>query len=343
MHTLLKRKLIESVQKNRASGLLFSGGLDSAILASANPQIKAITVSLKSEGEDLKYATSLAGLLNIEHYQKSVGVDEALAAVPKVIKILKTFDPAIPNDLVVYFGLKKAQELGINAVMTGDGSDELFAGYNFMQKISNLKGYIKKITPRMRFSSNKIGRFFKIRIVQPFLDKRFINFSLKISPQSKIKRQNGKLWGKWILRKAFEENLPARIVWQPKRPLEYGSGMSKLRDIISDKITDEEFKENSYSVKFMSKEHLYYYKIYRKAVGEIPRVKKGEKGCPACGAGIKKDIFHCKVCGHVLNEERRWLPMKKVTRNRKKTVIARRKKCKTTGTGLSHYILANKK
>lgn len=300
MHTLLKRKLIESVQKNRASGLLFSGGLDSAILASANPQIKAITVSLKSEGEDLKYATSLARLLNIEHYQKSVGVNEALAAVPKVIKILKTFDPAIPNDLVVYFGLKKAQELGINAVMTGDGSDELFAGYNFMQKISNLKGYIKKITPRIRFSSNKIGEFFKVRIVQPFLDREFINFSLGISPEFKIKKQNGKVWGKWILRKAFEESLPARIVWQSKRPLESGSGMSRIRRIISAGVSDEEFRQakKASSVKFFSREHFYYYKLYKDIVGSIPQAGKGEKRCPGCGAGMKRDAHHCRICGY---------------------------------------------
>ncbi|GAH61519.1 unnamed protein product, partial [marine sediment metagenome] len=91
----LRAKLIESVQKNRASGLLFSGGLDSAILATLNPEVKAITVSLinqattnsdvvarftcarlcpqgykgiryKNEGKDVKFATSLVRLLKIE-------------------------------------------------------------------------------------------------------------------------------------------------------------------------------------------------------------------------------------------------------------------------------------
>ncbi|MCG2677327.1 asparagine synthase-related protein, partial [bacterium] len=195
----LKTKLFESVQRNKAKGLLFSGGLDSAVLAAISPGIKAITVSLinqattdsdvvarfighKNEGEDVQYAISAARLLNIEHFHRQVGIEEALEAVPQVIKILKTFDPAIPNDLVVYFGLKQARELGIDEIMTGDGADELFGGYAFMQKIDDLEGYIRKITPRMRFSSNKIGEFFKIRTVQPFLDKKFIYFSLKISP-----------------------------------------------------------------------------------------------------------------------------------------------------------------
>ena len=153
----------------------------------------------------------------------------------------------------------------------------------------------------MRFSSNKIGEFFKIKIMQPFLDRKFIDFSLKIKPELKIKKQKGRLWGKWILRKSFEDILPEKIIWQSKRPLEYGSGMSRLRDIISSRITDAEFKENLYSVKFMNKEHLYYYKIYIKEIGEVPKPKKGEKSCPGCGAGIAINAFHCKVCGNVLN------------------------------------------
>ncbi|MBZ9577978.1 hypothetical protein KJA13_02985 [Patescibacteria group bacterium] len=297
----LRAKLTTAIQKNKTPALLFSGGLDSAILASFDSGVKAITVSLNSKGKDVKFATSLAGLLRIEHFQNKVSIDEAQEAVPEVIKILKTFDPAIPNDLTVYFGLKKAQELGINAVMTGDGSDELFAGYDFMQKIGDLEAYIKKITRRMKFGSNKIGQFFKIKIAQPFLDKELIDFSLRISPELKIKKENGKLLGKWILRKAFQDALPKDIVWQNKRPLEYGSGMNKLRDIITAKVSDREFKQKSrfYPIKFINKEHFYYYQIYKDVIGPIPQAKKGEKQCPGCSAGMSRGAFHCPVCGWV--------------------------------------------
>ena len=289
--------MIESARKNTASGLLFSGGLDSAILASVNSKVKAITVSLKSYGEDRRYANSAAKFLKIEHYQRSVDIDEAIDAVPEVIKILKTFDPAILNDLVVYFGLKKAKELGINEVMTGDGSDELFAGYSFMQKADDLKGYIERMSRKMKFSSNRIGEFFKIKIIQPFLDKEFIDFSLGIKPELKIKKQEGRVWGKWILRKSFEDSLPKDIVWQSKRPLEYGSGMKNLCDIISIEISDGEFKKDPYPVKFINKEHLYYYKIYRRIIGAIPKAKKGQRKCPVCSTGIAKGALHCYLCG----------------------------------------------
>lgn len=79
--------------------------------------------------------------------------------------------------------------------------------------------------------------------------------------------------------------------------------MTKLREIISQKISDEEFKEISESspIRFINKEHFYYYKIYMDVIGEIPKPDKEQKQCPGCGTGINLGSFHCKVCGYVLN------------------------------------------
>ena len=295
----LRERLKEAVGKNLAQGLLFSGGLDSGILAYLCPQIKAITVSLNSFGEDIKYARHLAQYLEIEQYHRAIDVEEAVEAIPEVIKILKSFDPAIPNDLTVYFGLKFAKEMGIKSVMSGDGSDELFAGYSFMHKISNLEDYIQRISRSMSFSSNILGRFLNIKIKQPYLDKEFIDFCLNIPSAYKLKKVRGQLWGKWILRKTLENILPKDIIWQKKRPLEQGSGMTRLRQILASKIEDDEFEqgENTYPIRFISKEHFYYYKIYRKEVGALPLPLPGERICPGCKTGLKKEARHCKICG----------------------------------------------
>ncbi|MDI6890044.1 MAG: asparagine synthase-related protein [Thermodesulfovibrionales bacterium] len=300
----LREKLEVAVKRNIATCLLFSGGLDTSILAFLNPDALAITISLESSGEDIKYAESLAKRLNLRHYHKNIGIDEAIDSIPTVIKILKSFDPAIPNDLVVYFGLKTAKELGVREIMTGDGADELFAGYSYMKYIKDLEGYIKRIASSLSFSSNELGDFFEIKIIQPYLDRDFLNFALQIPADLKIKKENDKIWGKWILRKAYEDVLPPKIIWQSKRPLEYGSGMTGLRQIVSCKVSDEELKGNTYPVRFMSKEHFYYYKIYKKVVGEIPEPKGNEKVCPGCSAGIDKSSFHCKICGYVLDWRR---------------------------------------
>ncbi|MFH1305034.1 MAG: asparagine synthase-related protein, partial [Candidatus Omnitrophota bacterium] len=177
---------------------------------------------------------------------------------------------------------------------------ELFAGYSYMRKINDLEAYIGRTSRQMIFNSNRMGEFFGIEISQPFIDEKVVDLSLKIPADLKIKTENGSFHGKWILRKAFEGILPDEVIWQDKRPLERGSGMDQLRRIIEDKVSDEEFRQYSSSMRFFNKEHVYYYKIYRDVVGDIPRPKKGDKKCPGCGAGIKKDVFHCRVCGNVL-------------------------------------------
>ncbi len=282
-------------------GILFSGGLDTSILAVLNPHLKAITVTLNSSGQDIKYAMIVANYLKMEHHHRTVEIEETLEAIPRVIKILKSFDPAIPNDVVVYFGLKSVREMGWTGMMTGDGADELLAGYSYMAELDDLEGYIKRIEPFLFFSSNKIAKFFDLRFSQPYLDEEFKEFTLGISTEFKIRKEKDRLWGKWILRKAFEDYLPDEVIWQDKRALEHGSGMTRLRAIIESRISDKEFEEKKkcYPVKFITKDHLYYYEIYRREVGEIPKPGNSQKSCTGCGAGIGVGSFHCKVCGNL--------------------------------------------
>jgi asparagine synthase (glutamine-hydrolysing) len=295
----IRQQLMKAVLYEPAEGVLFSGGLDSAILACINPAMKAITITLESHGLDIEYARNISGSKGIPLYHRKIGIEEAMSKIPIVIRMLESFDPALPNDLAVYFGLEYAKELGLKSIMTGDGSDEIFAGYSFMETLDDLEGYINNISPFLKFSSNRVGNHLGLAVKQPFLEASFFRFALSIDTAFKIKRTENKTWGKWILRYAFTDLIPNGHAWQTKRPLEEGSGMSYLRDIITSQISDKEFaeKKTRYGIQFLNKEHLYYYEIFRKEVGEIPPVREGEKQCKGCGAGMKKETFHCRVCG----------------------------------------------
>ncbi|MDL1968918.1 MAG: asparagine synthase-related protein [Deltaproteobacteria bacterium] len=284
----MKRRFAGAVSRNQAEGILFSGGLDSALVAAYSTNCRAISVGLESYGEDRYYAEKVAKFLELDHYHKTVKTEEVIAAIPEVIKILRSFDPAIPNDVTVWLGLKCAKDIGIKSMITGDGSDEFFLGYNFMLEKKDLKIYLDRMYRTMRFSSNKIGENLGIDIKQPFLDKEFMDFSQGIDVDFKIRKENGKTWGKWILRKAFEGVLPQEILWQSKRPLEVGSGMTRLRNIIESRVTDETFEagNRSFPIRFLSKEQFYYYRIYKDVVGKIPAPEKGQKICECCGAGM---------------------------------------------------------
>jgi len=66
----LRGILKEVIERNSYQGLLFSGGLDTSILAYLNPSVIAITVSLESFSEDLHYSKILAKFLNMKHYHR---------------------------------------------------------------------------------------------------------------------------------------------------------------------------------------------------------------------------------------------------------------------------------
>ena len=305
----LRELLRDAVEKNAADALLLSGGLDTSILAAVSEEAgkkrKALTVSMAgSSAPDLEYAKKIAQKFLYEHHLIHITENEALEKIPEVIKAVGSFDPALPNDLVIYIALKEAKNLGIGSVMTGDGADELFAGYSYMHGLSHeeLNKYIRNISKTMYFSSNKLGDFLGVEIKQPYLDTGIVDFALDINPGLKVKEIEGRKYGKWILRRAYEKEL-GEVAWRAKEPIEFGSGTTKLRDIIASKISDAEFaeKKREYEMEFMNKEHLFFYEIYKKVVGEVPKatakMKIKTNVCPLCKAELPENRFHCYICG----------------------------------------------
>lgn len=290
-----------AVYRHPADGLLLSGGIDSSILALFVPQVKALTLRLESFGDDVEYAQMMAQHLGMEHEVEVISVEEAFETIPEVIGALKTYDPHMPNHVAALAALRLAKEKGIKTIMTGDGGDELFAGYSYMLEKEDLGGYIRELAKRMHFSSRDLVQYVGLELSQPYLDQEFLELALEIEPALKVVTEGGKTWGKWILRKAFEDDLPQEVAWQEKRPFELGSGFSMLREFIDAKVSDDEFEEKvrSYPLKFYSKEHLFYYEIYDRIVGQIPPPQSGEKACQGCGGGMPISATHCKICGWV--------------------------------------------
>jgi len=304
----LRTKLKEAVGRNRAEGMLLSGGLDTSILAFlARPRI-GFTVGLKDfPASDLVYSEKIAKLLGMQHVKMEFTTEEAIATLPEVMRILKTFDLALPNDVSLYFALKLAAGSGIACIMAGDGPDELFAGYSYMAELprEDLGRYIRRLSQNWHFSVNELGRVLGIEVKQPFLDEDFVRFALEISPALKVKDGVGK----YILRKSFEDLIPAEMVWREKEAIEYGSGSTKLHQIIDSMVRDKEFESarDEVDIKFINKEHFFYWRIYNEVVGKIPKASPsapslftGEgwsevKSCPCCGAAMGK--YHCRTCG----------------------------------------------
>ncbi len=240
----LKSLLNQSVNRNHADALLLSGGLDSSILASIlNPKC-SLTVSLGNNTPDLEFAKSVAARYSENHIEIILTDEKLLKIIEQVIRILKTFDPMeIRNSSVVFVGMKVAQENGYANVMTGDGGDELFAGYNYLRRYFsntvNLDAELRRLWDRMHFSSLQIAKTNGIDVKTPFLDEKFSAYAKSIDVSNKIGEYGGYQWGKFILRKCFELELGKEIVWRQKFAQEQGAGTVKIKNYFSNNFDDD--------------------------------------------------------------------------------------------------------
>jgi len=302
----LRAILRRAVDRHEAEAILLSGGLDTSVLAflahERGSVQKALTVVLDgAHAPDLTYARKVAQRLQLEHHVIRLTEAEALRTLPEVIAVLRSFDPALPNDLVIYTALKEAKELGITQVMTGDGADELFAGYTYLFDLSadDLSRYIQHIAGTMQFSSNKLGAALGLGILQPYCDSALVDFALALRPELKVRERAGIVYGKWLVRRAFEAEL-GELAWRAKDPIEVGSGTAQLRSVIRSRISDAAFeaKKRAYKLAFMNKEHLYFYELYRAVVGELPEPgREAASVCPLCKVELPAAQLHCDRCG----------------------------------------------
>ncbi|MHB2035530.1 MAG: asparagine synthase C-terminal domain-containing protein [Nitrososphaerales archaeon] len=277
----LRRLVFKAVEDTLGDSILLSGGLDTSIIAaiaasvlevSEKKKFHTYTVILKeTPGPDLIYSKLVASRFGFPHHIRFVRFSELEAILPEVIRVLRSFDPMeIRNSVTVYLGLREAKLGCATKIMTGDASDELFAGYNFVLKLQRdvARETLVHLWEVMHFSSIPLAESLGIEARLPFLESGVKQFATKGVDFDYLvggREVSGELFGKYVLRKAFEDMLPAEIVWRKKTPIEYGSGTAMLSAIYAEKIKDSEYegKKRQYferdGVKLRDKEQLRYY------------------------------------------------------------------------------------
>ena len=303
------RALLEEITMQcDANWIAFSGGLDSSLLAQIKKDrdLNAITIITKDFlGTDLPYSQIVAKHIDIPLELKYVNIDEMLSAIESTIKILKNFnDIEIRNSIVPYLYLNTLKEKNVTKVITGDGADEIFAGYNFLVKKNDreLKSELKRIKEIMHFTSQKIAEELNISIQLPFVDENIIRTVETLPVNLLINQKDGIKFGKWILRKAFENDLPNNVIWRKKTPIQDGSGTAGLTKLFNTIITDEIFEEKTKKIKsednvtIRTKESLHYYELYKENF-RIPEHQDKKNLCSDCNAELVDNSKFCRMCG----------------------------------------------
>ncbi len=228
---LIKDTLIKSIKKRTLNlnkfGILFSGGIDSSVIALICKQLgcdfKCYAIGLENS-KDLEWAEKTALALNLKLKTVTLELDEAETIIKKVIEILKQTDIVdVGVGSVIHAGIKLAKKDLINTLFTGTGSDEMFAGYNRFENIKNIN---KECWSSLNNLFKDLKRDFliaksqKATLATPFLDEKVIKSAMQTPSRYKIK--------KYILREiALDLGLPREFAFRKKTAAQYGSGIDK--------------------------------------------------------------------------------------------------------------------
>ena len=277
----------------RPIACLLSGGLDSSLITALvnnhfkkeNKDYILETYSIGLEGsEDLKYAKIVATYLGTKHTEIIVTEEQMFKAIPEVIYAIESYDTTTVRASIGNYLLGKyiSKNSDAKVIFNGDGSDELFGGYLYMNKCPDdiefdreTRRLLKDIHLFDVLRSDKSISSHGLEPRTPFLDRNFVNFVLSISPFFR-NHNNSRNCEKYLLRNCFtidkfenfegKQLLPNSILFRKKEA--FSDGVSShgrslyiiLQEYISNHLNEKEMT-TKYKVT-IDTEKYYYKKLF---------------------------------------------------------------------------------
>lgn len=229
----------DCIGKEKRCGILFSGGVDSSLLAAIASKIaKTTCYTVGVEGSpDLDWAGKVAAeagfalkekiITDVEGYARKV-----LASVPE--KDWLSLSVGIP----IYAACELAAQNGERVLLAGGGTEELFCGYNrhrealsrggYAAVVKEYDGWEKRIEKDLK-RDNAIAKACGVEIRTPYLDKRVVDIAMRMPLEEKITKGENKI----AVRNVAREFLPESVCSRPKKAAQYGSGIDGALRILA--------------------------------------------------------------------------------------------------------------
>ena len=260
LNKLLKLSVSKRVEGLDDVGVIFSGGVDSSILAmllkdiSYNKKLNITLYAVGREGsKDLEAARYAAEYLDLPLKTQLITEELIKEHVGEVVHAIGDDNlMKVGVGLTTYFATKLACEDGIKVAISGQGADELFGGYNRYLKSfeENSLGFEIRQDISIMYHVNlerddACAMLNSVELRLPFLDEKLVEYAINLPIKYKISGP-GDILRKNILRKlAFNEGLDTEIAYRPKKAAQYGTGIDKiLRKKIIKEIDLKEFLFN---------------------------------------------------------------------------------------------------
>ena len=220
-------------------GIAFSGGVDSTLLAkmcsNLSYDVTLLTIGFKNS-HDILFSKKVNDIMKLQHKINEIEKNSFNDVSSKIKTKINTDNLSWnENCIAFYYVSQLAQNNNLSTVITANGIDELFCGYNAYRDIiaqgdkavqelmdSKLENELK-----MMKAVNSVSSEFGITLLQPFLSERFINYAKKIPLEDKIKNSEDLIRKHIIRQAALQVGVPEISANQRKKALQYGTQIHK--------------------------------------------------------------------------------------------------------------------
>lgn len=276
IQSTLQQSVTKRLMADVPVGISLSGGLDSSIVAMLARQsasrLHSFAVGMTGS-PDLAAARKMSKILGTRHHEFVYTENDMLAALPQVIYYLESFDPALVRSAIPNYFLSRLAAEHVKVILTGEGADELYAGYDYLDSLGD-PGRLQKETAMITANlhntnlqrADRMSMAFGLEARVPFLDVKSVELAFRFPPNWKVHGKGRP--AKALLRRAFTGRLPEEIVNRPKQKFSKGAGSSDViacradAEVSQDVFLSEQARLlHQWGYRLPGKEALYYYRI----------------------------------------------------------------------------------
>jgi len=230
---------VKETVTDKKIGVAFSGGVDSTLLAKLvkdmGYDVHLLTIGFQ-DSHDINFAKEVNQILNFSHSISEIDPEKFKEVSQKINQTIKSDNLSWnENSIAFYYVAEIAQKNGLKTVVTANGIDELFCGYNsYREAIEKGEDEVVKMMndklkneKEMMVAINAVTAEFGVTMIQPFLLPNFIEYAKKIPVSEKIHGQDDMQRKHPIRELAMDYGIPEVAAQKQKKALQYGSQIHK--------------------------------------------------------------------------------------------------------------------
>lgn len=295
--TCLDEAVLRRIQNtDRSLGFLLSGGLDSSLVVAIakkylpDQRLKTFSIGTSPDSPDCKAARVVAKYLDTDHTEIIFTIDEGLMVLEQVITSLESYDTTTIRASTPMWLLAKwiSKNTDCRVILSGEGSDELFAGYLYFHGAPSVEDLSKECGRRLKlihqFDGLRADRCMAahgLELRVPFLDRTVVRAGMTMDQG--LKKSGGAAPvgatgasnpEKRVLRELYKGLLPDEILWRQKNGMSDAVGynwVDSVKKYTRDMITDDEFlaiRKRAHVNKPQTHEEAFYRQMFWELIGE---------------------------------------------------------------------------